>query len=493
MSLSPNSVAVSGNSTVTRALTISTTTNTPTGTHTLTLKATSGGIQKTATLTLAVNTFTVNTINDTLDANPGDGGCADSDGNCSLRAAVMEANALNLNTPVVINIPAGTYQLTLTNSVDEQGGDLDIKSNVTLKGAGAGQTILDGNAADRVLEIYQGKTVSVEGVTIQNGKVNNSNGGGIYNSGTLTLKDSTVSGNTAIGNTNNNGHGGGIYNDSTGTLTLTNSTVSGNTASVGGGIFNSGTLTLKDSTVSGNTANPGSGGGILNYLGTLTLTDSTVSGNTAGYGGGGIYGLGTLTLTNSTVSGNRAEYDGGGIGNAGTLTLTNSTVSGNRASGGGGVYVYSGTANLSFSTLTGNQATSAGGGIYIDSGTGTVQLKGVILAGNTSGGSGPECSGSLTSQGYNLIGNVAGCTLTQQQNPNTDITGTEQNPLDPLLGPLADNGGPTKTHLPRAGSPVLDQVPTEHCTLTTDQRGVGRPQGAACDIGAVERRAVEGQ
>ena len=114
-----------------------------------------------------------------------------------------------------------------------------------------------------------------------------------------------------------------------------------------------------------------------------------------------------------------------------------------------------------------------------------VQLKGVILAGNTSG-NGPECSGLLTSQGYNLIGNNAGCTFTAQ---STDITGQ-----DPLLGPLANNGGPTQTHLPKAGSPVLDQVPTTDCTtldgtaLSTDQRGVSRPQGLACDIGAVERQ-----
>ena len=521
VSLSPSSVTVSGNSPVNQDLTISTTANTPTGQHTLTLKATSGSTQKTATLTLAVNTFTVNTTADTIDASPADGSCADANGNCSLRAAIMEANALNLNTPVVINIPADTYQLTLTNGAEEERGDLDIRRDVTLRGAGAGQTILDGNAADRVLEIYEGATVSVEGVTIQNGKAVNDNGGGILNSGTLTLKDSTVSENTAIGNTNNNGHGGGIYNDSTGTLTLTNSTVSGNTASDGGGIYNyrgtltltdstvsgnratgsnsggggifnyEGTLTLTNSTVSGNAASDGAGGGILNYEGTLNLTDSTVSENTANYGGGGIASLGTLTLTNSTVSGNAAS-GGGGIASLGTLTLTNSTVSGNAVSGGGGgVYVYSGTANLSFSTLTGNQATSAGGGIYIDSGTGTVQLKGVILAGNTSGGSGPECSGSLTSQGYNLIKDDAGCTVEQPQ--STDITGQ-----DPLLGPLADNGGPTKTHLPAEGSPVLDRVPTEHCTLTTDQRGVSRPQpqdqqDAKCDIGAVERRAVEGQ
>jgi len=496
------------------------------GTYTLTLKAASDSIQRTATLTLTVSqvtTFIVNTTDDTIDVSPGDGICADANDKCSLRAAIMEANALK--TPAVIIIPAGTYKLTRTSTADEQGGDLDIKSNVTLRGAGAGQTILDGNGADRVLQIYKGATVRVEGVTIQNGEAGE--GGGIYNEGSLTLTNTTVSGNTAaptgplLGGsgggiynagtltlTNSTvsentatdlfgGRGGGIYNE--GSLTLTNSTVSGNKAGSGGGILNGGTLTLTNSTVSGNTGcgidNGGSltltnstvsgntGGGISNSGGTLTLTNSTVSGNT----GGGIFNSnrGTLTLTNSTVSGNKAGR-GGGIYNigSGTLTLINSTVSGNTATGeyGGGGIANAGSANLSFSTITNNQATSGGGGIRIYSGA--VKLKGVILANNTSG-TGPECSGSLISHGYNLIKNIADCGFTVHP---TDILNK-----DPLLGPLADNGGPTKTHLPAANSPVLDRVPSQECTaldgkvLSTDQRGVSRPQGTACDIGAVER------
>jgi len=157
-------------------------------------------------------------------------------------------------------------------------------------------------------------------------------------------------------------------------------------------------------------------------------------------------------------------------------------VSGNTAGSGGGI-ANAGSANLSFSTITNNQATSGGGGILNE---GTVNLKGVILANNTSqSGTGPECSGSLISHGYNLIKNIADCDFTVRP---TDILNK-----DPLLGPLADNGGPTKTHLPAANSPVLDRVPSQECTaldgkvLSTDQRGVRRPQGTACDIGAVER------
>ncbi|MGQ9735100.1 MAG: choice-of-anchor Q domain-containing protein [Thermaceae bacterium] len=380
-------------------LTISTTWDTPPGKYTLTLKAkaTSSSIESTATLTLNVNQpsiYNVDTTDDTIDARTGDGRCADENGRCSLRAAIMEANTRG--TPVVINIPAGTYTLTRTSRVDEQGGDLDIGVNIALKGAGADKTILDGNGTDRVLEVYKGSITKVEGVTIRNGKANA--GGGIYNEGTLTLEDSTVS---------------------------------GNSASNGGGILNSGTLTLRDSTVSGNSAS--NGGGILN-LGTLTLRDSTVSGNSARYGGG-VYNDGSDS-----------------------------------------------TANLSFSTIARNQATSGGGGIQI--GSGTVKLRGVILANNTSP-TGPECSGSLTSKGYNLIRSNSDCAFTAQ---TTDITGQ-----DPALGPLEDNDGPTQTHLPAAGSPVVDKVPSEDCTdlggnrLATDQRGVSRPQGNYCDIGSVER------
>jgi len=340
----------------------------------------------------------------------------------------MEANALG--APVVINIPAGTYQLTRTSPVDEQGGDLDLTSNVTLRGAGADQTILDGNGADRVLQVYWDRTVTVEGVTVRNGRTTEW-GGGIYNVGTLSLTGSTVSGNTA----ERSGDGGGIYN-----------------------------------------------------LGTLSLTSSTASGNTARRGGGGIFNYGTLTLTNSTVTGNIASDafgDGGGILNTGTLTLTNSTVSGNTARRGGGGIYNADVASLSFSTITRNTShASAGGGILVEQGN--LTLKGVILAGNTSeSGIGPECSGSLISQGYNLIKSNADCQVIPQ---STDILNQ-----DPRLGLLADNGGPTQTHLPQAGSPVLDKVPASACTdldgapLSTDQRGTTRPQGRACDIGSVER------
>jgi hypothetical protein len=191
--------------------------------------------------------------------------------------------------------------------------EIEIDNDVILDGEG--KLIVAGNEDHRVFFVVEGVTAELRGLTITKGHrldatvSYGSDGGGIYNEGTLTLTHSAVSGNAA------EGAGGGILN--AGTLTLTQSTVSGNTANVGGGgIFNIrgwptylGTLMLADSTVSGNTAGSSGGGGIHSIDGTVMLTNSTVSGNTANLGGGILSGGrgATLTLTNSTVSGNSAE------------------------------------------------------------------------------------------------------------------------------------------------------------------------------------------
>ena len=245
-----------------------------------------------------------------------------SDGLCNADCSLREAIAAALSGDKVA-VPAGTYTLTL-------GTELTIAKNLTLNGAGSGDTIIQAatssaDATSRVFNITSGN-VAISGVAIQNGR-----------HGTLGSFS---------------GSGGGILQTSGGTLTLTNVTVSGNTAGVGGG-------------------------GIYNFGGTVILTNSTVSGNTACSGGGGIYQTsgGTLTLTNSTVSGNLAaspQARGGGIHNRGstpTLILTDSTVSGNRANRGGGIDDTSGTLTLTNSTVSGNSAgTNGGGGIYTEGG-----------------------------------------------------------------------------------------------------------------------------
>jgi len=303
----------------------------------------------------------------------------------------------------------------------------------------------------------------------------------VASSGNLTLHSTTVSGGSSA-----YPHGGnGIYNR--GTLTLTHSRVSGNSGT-GSGVFNSGTLTLTHSTVSGNGV-VGYGGRGMSNTGTATLTHSTVSGNF----GGGVSNSGTLTLTHSTVSGNRSEGDGG-IHNSGTLTLTNSTVSGNRAyacgpcSGTGGI-ANVGTATLSNSTVSGNSGLYGGG--VNNSSSGTLTLARTLISGNSiSGyfGYGPsevENFGTIVANNHNLFGHDGDAGVTGFSPGSTDIVPNA--PLSAILKPLADNGGPTKTHALPVGSPAIGQSPANSGCKPTDQRGVTRPQGAACDIGAFEK------
>ncbi|MEJ5223541.1 MAG: CSLREA domain-containing protein [Anaerolineales bacterium] len=210
-------------------------------------------------------TFTVNTTADSVDANPGNGVCADSGGACSLRAAIMEANALA--GADVITLPVGTYLLTLPGADNTgAGGDLDITESLTITGAGSGSTTIQQTVSgERVIHIVLDVTVSISGVTITGGSGTTGQGGsGIYNNGTLTVNNSVITGNTTTY------QGGGIYNNS-GTLTITNSTISNNSAARrGGGILTtgSGALTVTNSVIESNTAsgtNSFDGGGGIHH------------------------------------------------------------------------------------------------------------------------------------------------------------------------------------------------------------------------------------
>ncbi|MCX6031797.1 MAG: CSLREA domain-containing protein, partial [Chloroflexi bacterium] len=438
-------------------------------------------------------TFTVNTTADTTDANPGDGVCADSGGACSLRAAIREANSLT--GADTITLPAGTYTLTRAGASENLNatGDLDIRSAITLNGAGASSTIIDANQLDRVFDIEaSGATVVLDGITITNGKTPNADiahceGGGIYvKETTLTLRNSVVTGNTTGYHTGANWinmgcFGGGIYRGGSGTVTIENSTIRNNNAGTGhgggggggGGVYNdSGNTIIRDSTLSSNasgdgvSSGDGDGGGIFLYGGSMTIQNSTLNGNTAvtgasGGNGGGIYASdSTVTIQNSTLSGNTAATDQGGGG----LLVTSSA-----------------TAYLIHSTVTGN-AGGWGGGI---DNQGTTTLKNSIIVGNDgNAATRDDCyipSGTLTSQGYNLVGSGTGCP--------SDGTG-DQSTTDARLGPLQDNGGPTQTHALLYNSPAVEVIPngTNGCgtDYTTDQRGSVRPGGGLCDVGAYE-------
>ena len=460
----------------------------------------------------------------------------------------------------IITLPAATYTLSDATAANEEfsvTGDLDIRSNITLNGADAGLTILAGNNTDRVLHVVSGIAV-VNDLTIQNGRTPNganasmnctsepcfptssgsagSPGGGILNAGTLTLNHVTLTNNrTGNGgnagnvscssgfcstNGGNGGAGGGVH--STGaSLTINHSTLSNNQTGTGGaagtttgcsgGAFCSSTaggqgdgggantananpLTISNSLV---TNNSGRFGGGISCFGACTIVNSTISNNQATSIGGGIYFVnnGNKVVTNVTITGNTSVNNGGGIfANLGTIAITNVTISGNSANtNGGGAFVNGATTTFNHVTIVGNTADSDnngsgnGGGLFAN-GT-NLYLRNSIVADNFDlGGQAPDCANTINSQFYNHIESVAGCTFT----PGTgDVTGS-----DPNLGALANNGGPTFTHLPNVGSVVLDTIPngTNDCgtLITNDQRGAGRsfPSGGSCDKGAVELHEI---
>jgi hypothetical protein len=249
----------------------------------------------------------------------------------------------------------------------------------------------------------------------------------------------------------------------------------------------SGTLTLNSVTVT-NGMPPAAdladlGGGIyLSDSGSvLLLSNSMVNGN-QGWTGGGISSWGSVTVDSSTISGNIGDGEGGGgiaalIGSA--LTVTNSTISGNSADAqGGGIIVgSSAVATIINSTITENYSGFVGGILQ----AGAVELKNSILAGNSSA-TGPDCKGTIASQGHNLIQDISDCTISGDTTGN--VIGSS-----PLLGPLQGNGGPTFTHALLSGSPAID-AGDDSAAPATDQRGIVRPQGSASDIGAFEVEVV---
>ena len=450
-----------------------------------------------STPTRADTMFTVNSTVDEQDASPGDGLCASTpSGGCTLRAAIMEANALAGADTVVV--PAGIYTLTIPGTDEEAAvtGDLDITSDLTLTGADANTTMINGNSLDRVMEIRGSVSVTLTDVTLVGGYwqplLATTGGGGLnIDSGTVTLARSVVTGNTAWGC-------GGIANDD-GVLIVSDSIISNNvSAGFGGGglcSFQDSVTVLVATTVHSNTTSLGTnlGGGGLFNLGDMTVMSSTISSNTAAPGGGGIHNQGTLTLTASSVMSNTTPASGGGVYHqcffcaSVNFTMTNSTLSHNASGvGGGGLYVYTGTASLYNVTLVSNTANAGNGGGLAQL-NGTVSFYHALIAGNADvSGEAPDASGTFISQGYNLIQSTSGYTI-------TGITVGNLLGINPILGPLQDNSGPTLTHMLLPGSPAIDAGNPAGCTdhlgnlLTTDQRGITRPQGPACDIGAVER------
>ena len=474
-------------------------------------------------------TFFVNSTADAVNPPPGF---------TTLRSAVVDANALFGDD--TINLPAGTYSLSLAGRGDDDAetGDLDIRGNLTICGAGAGTTIINASLLDRVFHVFAGITLDLRDVTVTGGraltvqgpppeyKIDFGIGGGILNDGGwLTVNNSTISGNSSESSTGGEWNGGGgIWSTGTvmitnstisdnsgggvqggggikqmgGSLTVSNSTFSGNVAIYGFAIWNSGVLSVTDSTFPANrTGTVWGGGGTLYNKGTATITNSTISSGDSAGNAGGIYNYsGTATISNCTMSGNSAgKGDGGAIYNLSTATITNSTISGNSADTyGGGIASY-GTLTITDSTITGNSAGGYGGGISKDYSSGTINVGSTIIAGNTGAYGDPDVRSSFISQGHNLIGDLGSATGFTN-GVNGDQVGGGGNPvIDPLLGPLQDNGGPTLTHALLPGSPAIDAGdPNFTPPPEFDQRGDGFPRvidgnydgTARIDIGAFE-------
>jgi CSLREA domain-containing protein len=375
-----------------------------------------------------------------------DGVC---DADCSLREAITAADANP--GPDQIDVPAGTYRLTVAVGGRTR---LFLSTDVNIIGAGRNMTIIDGNDTGSVFAV-QSATVRIADLTVSNGTADLDDGGGIFNAGTLTLERVSVVNNIAVR------FGGGIFNSESDSLTLLDSVVTQNRADRGGGIYN-------------------------DVLATLNLVDSTIGFNNASRGGGlnnAANGPDSMAVNRCTIHLNGATGDGGGVYGRGTFV--NATISGNAANGSGaGIFALPGT-TLSNVTITDNFAQTRGGGI-----SGTATIANTLIAGNRGGG---NCDDTLTSRGHNLVAigsSSSGCEL-DTVGPG-DITAD----VDPLLDRLADNGGPTMTHAPLDASPAVDAgdpSPTgssEAACAPIDQRGVARPQGSSCDIGAYE--AVQG-
>lgn len=431
----------------------------------------------------------VDTTADSPDAKPGDGQCLAKAGGCTLRAAIEEANATTLAD--TINVPPGTYVLSVASTGGPdyaQSGDLFLNGEVQILGGDAATTIVDGGGKVRVFETEKDSTISLMGLTVQNGLADGANGAGILNRGHLKLADLVVKGNRAKGDPlNATGGGAGIANAGTGTATLLNVRVESNTADGrGGGIANAGEMQIMNSSVASNASLTDDGGGIVNE-GVLSLLLSEVTGNRAKSGAGIDNIKGSVKINDSTLAENAATSDGGGVFNSGTVAAVNATISGNTAGGAGGGIANraEGSVTLNNATIAGNTATGEGGGIA-NAATATVSLSNSILASNT-GATGADCGGVVTSGGYNLIQSSGGCTL--QGDPAGNVVGQ-----DAKLAVLAKNDGPTRTRAPQAGSPAVDGGNPGKATgsggtcAPADQRGVPREKGR-CDIGAFETAA----
>ena len=400
----------------------------------------------------------------------------------SLFQAVHDANAdagpdtINFSPSV-----SGTIALT---------GTLMITNSVQINGPGPGVLSVSGGNTRRVFYLYNASssplTATITGLTIRDGATTDGGAGIRANNFNLTLDQVDLISNAAESKAQGGGLNFRTTSSITVSLTIRNSLLSGNQAATGGGIFlyraQAGVVITNTQIVS-NTAVFDGGGAYIRNTSHLLIEDSTIMSNTAGFNGGGIEAQGldgaSNTIRRTTISGNTTSGRGGGVYLFGTdapLSIENSTISANHAGQGGGIYLYN-ASNISIqnSTIVSNTAATGAGGVEVEKHM--VPITDTIIAGNVVSG-GADISGTFQLR-YDLVQITGTATITD--------AGGNLFGLDPLLGPLANNGGPTLTHLPAANSPVLNAGdPAFAPPPATDQRGDPRVVGGQVDIGAVE-------
>ncbi|MCA9054042.1 MAG: right-handed parallel beta-helix repeat-containing protein, partial [Planctomycetaceae bacterium] len=489
-----------------------------------------------------------------------------SDGDRSLREVVALANGNPGADTITFAAALDGTPLLLDGATF---GDIDITDDVTITGNGAANTVIDAQQFSRIFEITNSvDDTTLESLTLQNartfGNGFGSGGGAIFTlqNGTLTISDSSLTGNSTAGESADGGavdmagtssltvinstftnnwtegdeaKGGAIYNTDA-LLDIRGSTFTGNSTAgddaIGGAIAGNSVVRITDSTFSGNsTAGDDAHGGAIGVSSiALSITNSTLSGNTSSGFGGGLYsdddltvigstiagnnadrggGIavtgGTVVISNSTISGNTADDIGGGIYLDGDdVAITNSTISGNDAIEGGGIYQES-TSDITIvnSTVTGNTATVEGGGVYTH---GDLFIHNSIIAGNTDPGVAPDLYSENDNYtvSHSLIGDATGTSLVETGTAAPDANGnyigdsTGGGIINPMLGVLQDNGGPTFTHALLDGSLAINSgddalaVDDDDVPLEFDQRGddFARIVGTV-DMGAFEVQALD--
>jgi hypothetical protein len=404
------------------------------------------------------------------------------------------ASALNINA-------GGNSGIFYVNTAS--GNDVTI-SGLTLTGSRRTGTTDNGGAIDSFYAdlMVQSAVISGNSITGDQGQ-----GGAIYTyNGSLAITGSTITGNHTEGAM---GKGGSVYafggRTTIQSSVISNSFTQGGSAAGGGLAFRKDQATVSNSTISGNQATGASGGGVYGgSTGYVHLQNSAVDSNTSAGNGGGIHSLSMpISITASTVSGNSATDNGGGLfGSFAPVTVESATISGNHALAGkgGAIYFDHGSGSISNSTIAGNDASITGGGGIFTRSVPDLPMNNSIVADNTVAGAPNDLGGFLPTDdfidSFTLVENPAGRSIT------AGVAGSNLSGVDPMLGPLAANGGPTKTQRPALNSPVVDKGKAA-ASKVADQRGLLRPfdvpsianaaaAGAdGADMGAVELTLAE--